>query len=80
MKKHIKQTILMSVWISKPLITVLWKHKSCICYFHFFMPAMKITLLEIILPPDVISPNPLLFAEAKKPKTKVHNDNFYCAL
>ncbi len=29
----------------------------------------------IILSQDVISPMPLLLGKAKKPKTKVHNDN-----
>jgi hypothetical protein len=45
------QTILMSVWGTKPLITVLWKHKSCLFSSHIFfmllmMPSKRTTLLE----------------------------------
>ncbi len=45
------QTILMSVWSTKPLATVLWKHKSCLFSSHFFfmlliMPSLKTALLE----------------------------------
>ncbi len=45
------QTILMSAWGTRLLITVLWKHKSCLFSFHFsfvllIMPSMKTTLLK----------------------------------
>jgi hypothetical protein len=49
--KFYVQTIMMSAWDTKLLITVLWKHKPCLFSSHFFfmlliMPSMKTTLLE----------------------------------